>query len=387
MKNKQNFIEIKNEQLTFNFNELKDDNVFNVNFNRTLRIPSDDKKYGLPPGLGNFPLQHVEDFKSNVPDGWNEHGGVFFPMYQAEAMWMRFHSPSGRPFAVKIASGKVNAVSGKAWTNMLEGSGSFVDFDSKNEKNQGRVNLDKDKKLEKDVEPDYMVAPNQPWLDGFNVGRGVIRQFIAVPLESGYTVEEQVTGRAEVGGVQIIVYPMKEEAWNKIKASQPSYMHDGVLEMAACASPQGGLYKSMSMASHGVMRSAAAKPDMGLGAGGKMKQEIYEDPYGIDAWDTDNSLRVFVHLANSEQYKNITGHNPPTTPPSPDMYRRYGYPWFNFYSDDKVLEGSDVLSKVKSVSELEDIKGETILPDIGHKPHKNQKPIVLGKKTVSGGNW
>ena len=56
---------------------------------------------------------------------------------------------------------------------------------------------------------DYMVVPGQPWLDGFCVEKGLIRQFVAMPLGEGYTPEEQLTGEAEHGGLQIAVYPMK----------------------------------------------------------------------------------------------------------------------------------------------------------------------------------
>ena len=53
---------------------------------------------------------------------------------------------------MKIAAGKINAVSGAAWTAELHS------------------------------EPqDYVVVPGQPWLDGFSVGEGLIRQFVAVP--------------------------------------------------------------------------------------------------------------------------------------------------------------------------------------------------------------
>ena len=34
--------------------------------------------------------------------------------------------------------------------------------------------------------------------------------------------------------------------------------------------------------------------EMGIGAGGSMRQEIYEDEHGIDAWDLDNSERCFI---------------------------------------------------------------------------------------------
>ena len=53
---------------------------------------------------------------------------------------------------------------------------------------------------------------------------------------------------------------------------------------------------------------------MGLGAGGKMNQEINPDEYGTDTWDTDSSGRVFLHIANSMIWRNITGEEPPSTP-------------------------------------------------------------------------
>ena len=41
----------------------------------------------------------------------------------------------------------------------------------------------------------YVALPNQPWLDGINAGDGFIRQFVAVPLGSGATVEGRSPGR------------------------------------------------------------------------------------------------------------------------------------------------------------------------------------------------
>lgn len=62
---------------------------------------------------------------------------------------------------------------------------------------------------------DYMVVPEQPWLDGYCVEKGIIRQFVAMPLGAGYTAEEQLTGKAEQGGLQIVVYPMKRKAFER----------------------------------------------------------------------------------------------------------------------------------------------------------------------------
>lgn len=348
-----NYIEIKKDRLQFVFGELGQDEQLDINFHRTLRIPDDNKKYALPPSLGSFPLNHVEDYANKIPEAWSEHGGIFFPMYQAEAMWMSFSSSNGRPYAIKVATGKVNAVSGETWDNKLHGKDSA--------RGEGK--------------PDYMVAPKQPWLDGFNVGKGTIRQFVAVPLDSGYTVEEQVTGKAEHGGLQIIVYPMKDEMWKKMQEEESKKERSRGFAMAACSLEMAPMKKS-------VLRKSSAAPDMGMGAGGMMKQDIYEDEYGIDAWDMENPLRVFIHLANSEQYKEVTGKNPPTTPPSADTYRQYSYPWFDYYADGAVLAGSDILAKVDSIASMQVKNDEQILPDQGIGPGINQKPHVLGKKTV-----
>jgi hypothetical protein len=51
----------------FSFAEVHPDATLSIEFQRTLRIPADDKSYPLPPGLGRFPLRHVDDFAQNVP--------------------------------------------------------------------------------------------------------------------------------------------------------------------------------------------------------------------------------------------------------------------------------------------------------------------------------
>ena len=50
--------------------------------------------------------------------------------------------------------------------------------------------------------------------------KDVVRQFVAMPLGSGYSVEEQITGKAEHGGLQILVYPMKKERYEPIRRAR-----------------------------------------------------------------------------------------------------------------------------------------------------------------------
>ena len=85
-------IELKRDDLIFTFPDIHKDAQLKITFQRTLRIPDDDKVYPLPPGLGSFPLRHVDDFAKTVPKQWIQHGGVMMPMYQSEALWINFSS-------------------------------------------------------------------------------------------------------------------------------------------------------------------------------------------------------------------------------------------------------------------------------------------------------
>ena len=326
-------IELMNNQLTFRFPEVHKKAACSIDFQRTLRIPDDNREYPLPPGLGRFPVEHVDDFADKLPDTWRTHGGVFIPMYQSEALWINFSGDY--PCAVKIATGKINAVSGEPWSKGLS------------------------------ADPqDYAVIPEQPWLDGFNVSEDFIRQFVAMPLGEGFTAEEQITGEAEHGGLQIIVYPMKHEVYAEMfKTAAGSDTRDLDLCFSVCES---------------------ASPDMGLAPGGLMRQEIYEDEYGIDAWDQDNGLRCFIHLANSEQYLAITGHQPPHKPPTSRDYTSAGLPWFDYYNDSKALSVSDTLSRLTSVAAKMIGKGKGVLPNNDPVQPKIVKMINKGSSVRNG---
>ncbi len=336
-------IELRNDSLEFRFPDVHKDAVLRIGFQRTLRIPDDDKEYPLPPGLGLFPLRHVDDFSDSVSELWMQHGGVMLPMYQSEALWINFSGDY--PFAIKVAAGKINAVTGEDWADGLH----------------------------RDPQ-DYMVAPGQPWLDGFCVEKGLIRQFVAMPLGSGYSAEEQLTGEAEYGGLQVVAFPLKLEAFERIRKRREDSYH-GIIT--------GTGYAPSEMAS--MMRLQAEAPeslDMGLAAGGRMEQEIYDDPYGFDDWDLRHSSRCFVHLANSMVWRSITGDDPPTVPPTSSEYTKAGLPWFDYYSDSKAVEGSDKLATVKSVAQLGKEKGDVPLPE--NQSVKVEKVIKLRQGLKEG---
>src|SRR5210317_131547 len=233
-------IELKNDSLIFSFSEVHPEAQLTINFQRTLRIPDDGKDYPLPPGLGQFPMKHVDDYSEKVPSMWIQHGGVMLPMYQSEALWLSFNSEilwdhdTSYPFAIKVATGKINAVTGNNWKDGL-----------------------------KRRPQDYMVSIEQPWLDGYCVEKGFIRQFVAMPLGSGYSAEEQITGEAEHGGLQIVVYPLKKKVYERLGRSVSRVIFAKQM-LASCDTMQG--------------------PAMGLAPGGRMRQEIYDDTFDLEDW-------------------------------------------------------------------------------------------------------
>ena len=327
-------IELKKDVLRFSFPEVHRDAVLEVEFQRTLRIPDDGRTYPLPAGLGRFPLRHVDDFP-DVPGAWKRHGGVMLPMYQSEAMWLHFRSPRGYPFALRVAAGKIDAVAGGEWSEGLR------------RKKQN-----------------YVVIPAQPWLDGYCVEKGIIRQFVAMPLGAGYTAEEQITGRAEHGGLQLQAFPLKREAWERMQMRWEGDARS--------------LFPSVGMAKKRSSR-AAVSLDMGLAPGGRMRQEIFDDRYDWEDWDRDVSSRCFVHLANSLVWRAITGQRPPTTPPTAREYKKAKVPWFDYYDDRQTaVDAADALAALKSVAELGAEKGDVPLPD--NEPVDVERVRHVGKK-------
>lgn len=400
-------LETRNSKLVFSFPNIHKDAILEIEFQRTFRIPDDGKQYNLPPGLGQFPIEKVETYKDQLPAKWKERGGVLIPMSTSEAMWMSFRAHNVEdyykpyPFAVKIASGKRSAITGNPWNELLR-------------------------------EDDYCVVPDQPWLDGFVVENGVIKQFIAVPLGMGVSVEEQLTKSAEIGGLQIQVFPMKWEEFEKkyekqpkrnkffggtkryslsksagaTKCSEASYHEDSDCIETSCLSfcdnePEifSPLWSSDSIKlNDGDSRCASTQistqnlsntkslnvREMGFGAGGSMKQQVFKDKHGIECWDTSvNENRVFVHIANSAIWKDLTGKNPPIMPLTANDYNKHGYAWFDYYKDEKAVNATTKMKEIKSVAEMEEEKKVVILPentsvepkhvvDLSPKPNKDK---------------
>jgi len=109
---------------------------------------------------------------------------------EREAMWIRFESND--EFAIKVFVGAINAISGEP---AIETAATRL----------RRLNLLADYKSVQD----YVTTPDQLWLDGIASTQGRVRQFVAMPVGSGYAVEAQVTGEDVTGGLQFEITPAK----------------------------------------------------------------------------------------------------------------------------------------------------------------------------------
>ncbi|MFF8726693.1 hypothetical protein ACF073_09400 [Streptomyces sp. NPDC015171] len=318
-----------------------------VRFVRTLRLP-ENGTHPLPPGLGEFPVRRVADHADRVPPEWLRRGGVMLPVYLREAMWLSF-AGTAEPAALQVGVGKVCAVSGEPWRDRLSGR-----------------------------PQNYVVLPRQPWLDGINSGKGTVRQFVAVPLGLGATVEGQVTGEEVWGGVQLQSFRLREGAlaeWRRLERERERRLRTGPAGVSggfgavpppSAAAPGGpgqagppGSPPPAPAASYGAPpppagaapRRAAA---MGLGVGGSMRQEVYRDDRPLGDWSEEPAGRVFVHLVTPPEWRRITGEEPPPSPVDRAAYTRAGLPWYDYYDDDDAAEDlapTDALGDVRPAGE------------------------------------
>lgn len=285
-----------------------------LTFYRTCRVPrAKGLVNDLPAGTGTFPVFRVADYASKAPEHWKREGH-FFPMYPQEAMWIGFNRPE-TPVALLVGAGMVNAVTGK--------------------KLESRLVADKDQ--------NYLVVPPQPWLDGFKRSEGEsVFQFVAAELGKGETAEEQILGTAEFGGIQIGVYTSKVPL---IPATRPhEFLMGGGFECLSFGETRGG---------KGVLAR-----DMGLGAGGAIKQKVYPDPYlagrsVTEVWADEPTEKAYVYIVHANDFEAITGQKPPATPITYQFYQQNGYPWFG------LPDGSwgDVEGGGKPIEDLKPVSG------------------------------
>ncbi len=182
---------------------------------------------------------------------------------------------------------------------------------------------------------DYAVLPEKSWLDGYCVEESVVRQFVAMPPSESYPAEEQLTGTADHGGLQVVACAMKAERHRDLRSG------------------------AIGIRMHQAMLSMCLKL-MGLAPAGRIDQKAYGDVYELGAWDQGHGSRCFVSPLNSAQWMAVTGEQPPTA----QEYAARGLPWFDYYGGDaQAVAGSARLRGLKGIAKQADVNGKGPLPD------------------------
>ncbi|KAE9369833.1 hypothetical protein N431DRAFT_560557 [Stipitochalara longipes BDJ] len=380
--------------------------TLDISLRRTIRIPDNGTAYELPPDCGPFPIYSVKQYKSNLPEHMAGKGGLFVPIYEREAMWIKFKSQ--RSFAIKIHAGGINAVSGEPQT---EDIATML---------KRKLLLTEGKTIQ-----DYVVAGSQLWLDGIATNDGKVMQFVATPVDSGYSVEAQINGKDTIAGLQFEIIPTKRK---------PMFLHVMTLagkhiqfQVEACMTIahvkrlievregipyndrrivtrwndrawlddchtlahynitdeetiyvivrlRGGGYsdpkdlakmqEKKALAKDRQLQEeikAEVKSEMAVAPGGFINQTIVRDPVPAEDWDVKNVVMFNLQLLNAAAFEHLIGIKAPPTPISPALYQQYGYPFFKLYEEKSGINGSFL--GLQSVAQLDRKEGLTTNPD------------------------
>ena len=266
-----------------------------ITFQRTLRIPDDGSTYPLPPWLGAFPLRRVADYADTRP------GGV----------------------AARTAACSCRCTSARrcGWGSAARGRS------GRRAEGRGRQGL-------RLVGP-HVVRASARRQRGRHAGlHGRSRSAVARRDQRGQRLDPPVRrdaarhglhrrrarspARRRHGGIQLCVFDPQP---GFAVAPPPPLRFAAPAASAACALSAGALVPPPACAAPRVKRPrvAAKGAAMGLAAGGRMRQRIYPDPHGLDAWDQD---RLHARLRCTRQQRAVAGRSPASTPRRPPSARR-----------------------------------------------------------------
>ncbi|KAJ7808031.1 hypothetical protein B0H14DRAFT_3482749 [Mycena olivaceomarginata] len=289
-------------------------------FNRTLRVPDNANRYALPPGLGTFPVAKVQDFRHSLPPQIKKRGG--HSSSRAERLGFTLLSPR----TLRYQDIGINAITG------------------------GK----RDEKPPNGLQ-DYVVGGKQPWLDGIVTEPGVVQQLV---LPRSITVARSaslswlwIRALSSKPGEQIAM--TSTEFPVKTLRDMVQYITTEPVLNVSYVSYREDLYEERRCE---IMNYCAPLEDrlMGVAAGGKITQKIYQDPFSPVVYDEENSHRVFIHTVSTAAWELITGVVCPVTPITHELYKAHHYPWFDLYDEHlPTVHHHDAFEGLSSITKLD----------------------------------
>lgn len=296
-----------------------------VIFHRTVRVPDGRQPSNLPPSLGTMDLYPVAKYAKRCPSNW-EKEAYFLALHECEAMWMSF-MPFAHPVAMLVGAGGINALTGEKLGITLE-------------------------------QDNYLVAPPQPWLDGWKDKDGTVYQFVATAYKkgAGITVAEQLMGEeSKTGAIGIAFFDPKDASKLKVKSRPVEGYTDSIagnnFNWQAEFTEVLSLDQKIQCSALAPQLAASSKrartnfQEMGIGRGGKIIQKVYPDPHGLDVWQHEPSATLACYLVNAEVFEEITGEKIP----KPLSSENYSGHWFGLKDKDEGdVVGTEKFTGLKS---------------------------------------
>jgi hypothetical protein len=333
-----------------------------ITFHRTVRVPDGREPSNLPPSLGRIELYPVSKYAERCPKNW-EREGYFMALHDTEAMWMSF-TPQ-HPVALLVGAGGINALNGEKLGTTL-------------------------------AKDNYLVAPPQPWLDGWKDTDGTVYQFVATPYKKGkgISVAEQLMGEdSKTGAIGIALFDPKDIKELKPILPPMEGYSDSIMDDDFQWTQTAGGYANKEALIHlfatldhcsvladqtvasptdeslPLLCAARKFTEMGIGRGGKIIQKIYPDPHGLDVWQAEPSALLATYLVNANVFEQITGQKVP----EPVGHEAYQGHWFGMKdSQQDDIAGTQKFSGLKSAvfpgSDLKDEEEKLEQAGVGEKP-------------------
>jgi hypothetical protein len=235
---------------------------FSVSFQRTQKVAPGLHAAQRPPSWGALPVHAVSDYPQHIsiPD---VKSAFLIPVGREEAVWLGFGGAAWKPNALKVGVGGHNAVTGEKWDEELRAR-----------------------------PQDYLVCPPQLSLEVIRTKEGSVSQIVA-----GSELSD--AGDWEANRIGLIVYEPKRG----IFAEQPPGRAAGEIN---------------------VLHSGP-EPDLNDADDDDLKRriegEVHRDPYEMGTWDTETIGAISVYMVGHQQYKKITGCEPPPRPADRDIYQ------------------------------------------------------------------
>ncbi|EUC42825.1 hypothetical protein COCMIDRAFT_39180 [Bipolaris oryzae ATCC 44560] len=281
--------------------EIVVDDKLRISFRHTIRVPDNERISKLPPDLGAYPIKAVADYRNKMEPAIAAKGGVFFPIYQSEAIWIDFSCEPNSKYMIKIYVGSVNAISGEP---AIEDAGTKLRL-------QARMAEVNGKGSECIPLQDYIIVPGQMWLDGIADYRTMIGQSIRIHVESSDTIEMLML-------------------WIQDHLDYPS-------------NQQRLIFRKTGLKNEGY----CPLTQMAIAAGRKIEQGIVPDRLR-DRWERKCTTVFNAQILNS-------------APMDAKIYKQLGLPFYKLYEEPSGISGD--FSLFKSVAQINGETEEVITPD------------------------